>query len=146
VVIMLPAAPGAVDSGQVAAHSGVIGSVLVVDDEPAIRDVAHRVLTCAGYQVITMADGQEALALLADPGVPVDLLLTDVVMPGMSGSVFAARARALRPGIGVLYMSGYEQIGAPEEGWPQEEHVIAKPFSRAALLARVNQALMAASA
>jgi CheY-like chemotaxis protein len=104
------------------------------------------VLTCAGYQVITMADGQEALALLADPGVPVDLLLTDVVMPGMSGSVFAARARALRPGIGVLYMSGYEQIGAPEEGWPQEEHVIAKPFSRAALLARVNQALMAASA
>jgi CheY-like chemotaxis protein len=122
------------------------GAVLVVDDEPAIRDVAHRVLSYAGYQVTTTADGQEALALLADPAVPVDLLLTDVVMPGMSGSVFAARARALRPGIGVLYMSGYERMGAPEEGWPQAEHVIPKPFTRAALLARVSQTLMPASA
>jgi hypothetical protein len=62
-------------------------------------------------------------------------------MPGISGSVFAARARALRPGLRVLYMSGYERSGAPEEGWPHEEHVIAKPFSRAALLARVSQTL-----
>jgi CheY-like chemotaxis protein len=74
--------------------------------------------------------------------VPADLLLTDVVMPGLSGAVFAARARALRPALRVLYMSGYERLGAPEEGWPQED-VIPKPFSRAALLARVSQALAA---
>ena len=62
-------------------------------------------------------------------------------MPGISGSVFASRARALRPGLRVLFMSGYERAGAPEQGWPQEEHVIAKPFSRASLLARVSQTL-----
>jgi PAS domain S-box-containing protein len=143
VTIMLPAAPGAVASERSDQMPGHAGAVLVVDDEPAIRDVAHRVLTCAGYQVTTTADGQEALALLADQAVPADLLLTDVVMPGISGSVFAARARALRPGMRVLFMSGYERPGAPEEGWPQSEHVIAKPFSRAALLARVSQALAA---
>jgi PAS domain S-box-containing protein len=146
VIIMLPAAAGsmpAAGEGQLPGHAG---AVLVVDDEPAIRDVAHRVLTYAGYQVTTTADGQEALALLADQSVPVDLLLTDVVMPGMSGAVFASRAQALRPDLRVLYMSGYERTGAPEEGWPQAEHVIAKPFTRAALLARVSQALTPASA
>jgi PAS domain S-box-containing protein len=150
VTVVLPAAPGSAAAGQAAAQVGGMpghaGTVLVVDDEPAIRDVAHRVLTSAGYQVTTTADGQEALALLADPGAAVDLLLTDVVMPGMSGSVFAARARDLRPGLRVLYMSGYEQPGAPDGGWPQAEPVIAKPFTRAALLARVSQALTPASA
>jgi hypothetical protein len=143
VTIMLPAAPIAAAAEQPARSGGHAGAIVVVDDEVAIRGVAHRVLTCAGYQVTTMADGQEALALLADAAVPVDLLLTDVVMPGLSGSVFAARARALRPGLRVLYMSGYERLGAPEEGWPHAEDVIAKPFSRAALLARVSYALAA---
>jgi PAS domain S-box-containing protein len=139
VFIMLPAVPGS----SAPAHAAPMhaGAVLVVDDEPAIRDVAHRVLTSAGYEVTTTADGLEALSLLADPNMPADLLLTDVVMPGISGSVFAARARALRPGLRALFMSGYERSGAPEEGWPHEEHVIAKPFSRAALLARVSQTL-----
>jgi PAS domain S-box-containing protein len=139
VFLVLPAVPGSSAAGQVPQMHA--GAVLVVDDEPAIRDVAHRVLTSAGYEVTTTADGLEALSLLADPDMPADLLLTDVVMPGISGSVFAARARALRPGLRVLYMSGYERSGAPEEGWPHEEHVIAKPFSRAALLARVSQTL-----
>jgi two-component system cell cycle sensor histidine kinase/response regulator CckA len=140
VTILLPAALGSVAAGQAGGHAG---AVLVVDDEPAIRDVAHRVLSCAGYQVVTTGSGQEALALLADPAAPADLLLTDVVMPGLSGPAFAARAQALRPGLRVLYMSGYERMGAAEEGWPGTEHVIAKPFSRAALLAQVSQALAA---
>jgi CheY-like chemotaxis protein len=70
--------------------------------------------------------------------VPVDLLLTDVVMPGMTGAEFAAQVEAVRPGIQVLFMSGYEQppgvAGAP---------VLAKPFSRAALLAQVSHLLIA---
>jgi len=59
--------------------------VLVVDDEAAIREVAHRVLTSAGYQVETAATGHEALGLLADPELTADLILTDIVMPGHDG-------------------------------------------------------------
>jgi PAS domain S-box-containing protein len=146
VTIMLPASSGSAVTGtttsQAEGMTEYAGSVLVVDDEASIRDVAHRVLTCAGYQVITASNGQEALAVLADPEAPADLLLTDVVMPGVSGEPFAARAQAIRPGIRVLYMSGYGREGPLTESWPDiAEQVIAKPFSRAALLARVSEAL-----
>jgi PAS domain S-box-containing protein len=121
------------------------GTILVVDDEPAIRDVAHRVLTSAGYRVTTAGSGQEAIALLSDAALPVELVLTDVVMPGLTGEAFAARARDARPGICILFMSGYERRGSTAAGsWPHPARdVIAKPFSRAALLARVSQALAA---
>ena len=119
-----------------------VGTVLVVDDEAAIRDVAHRVLTSAGYRVVTAANGHEALALLGDPQTAVDLLVTDVVMPGMTAAAFAAQVRALRPGLPVLFMSGYERQGIGGEGWPDPgTEILAKPFSRAALLTRVTQML-----
>jgi signal transduction histidine kinase/ActR/RegA family two-component response regulator len=118
------------------------GTVLVVDDEAAIRDVAHRVLTSAGYRVVTAANGHEALGLLGDPQTAADLLLTDIVMPGMTAAAFAAQARAVCPGLPVLFMSGYDQYCAAGEGWPDPEaQVISKPFSRAALLAMVSQML-----
>lgn len=153
VTLILPAAPGSGSgaTGLAAAHPGAVqehaGVVLVVDDEAAIRDVAHRVLTSAGYRVMTAANGQEALDLLENPGTPVDVLLTDVVMPGMTGEVFAARVKALRPGIRMMFMSGYERpgdggSGDGADGWPESGTlVIAKPFTRAALLARVTQVL-----
>ncbi len=148
VTIMLPAAPGSATAGPAASHQGRLtehaGAVLVVDDEAAIRDVAHRVLTSAGYQVITAADGQEALRILRDPTMAADLVLTDVVMPGMTGKAFATQAHDIRPGIQVMFMSGYERQASSAESWPQPgTQVIAKPFSRAALLARVAQALAA---
>jgi two-component system, cell cycle sensor histidine kinase and response regulator CckA len=144
VTVVLPAAD---PSGwQVAAQQGRVidhaGTVLVVDDEAAIRDVAHRVLTSAGYRVMTAANGHEALGLLEDPQTAVDLVLTDIVMPGMTAAAFAAQARAVCPGLPVLFMSGYEQYWAAGEGWPDPEaQVISKPFSRAALLATVTQML-----
>jgi CheY-like chemotaxis protein len=119
----------------------------VVDDEPAIRDVAHRVLTSAGYRVITAANGQDALDILEDPGTSADVLLTDVVMPGMTGEAFAARIKTMRPGIRVLFMSGYQRPGGGEpragtNGWPESGiPVIEKPFTRAALLARITQVM-----
>jgi CheY-like chemotaxis protein len=142
---MLPAAPGS-GAGPAAAHRGAVmehaGAVLVVDDEGAIRDVAHRVLTSAGYRVMTAANGQEALDILENLGTPADVLLTDVVMPGMTGKDFAARVKKLRPAIRVLFMSGYERPGDGADDWPEPETaVIDKPFSRAALLARVTQVL-----
>ena len=148
VTVILPAAPGSGSgaAGPAAAGhqtvTGHAGTVLVVDDEAAIRDVTHRVLTSAGYRVMMAANGQEALDLLENPRMPADLLLADVVMPGMTGKDFAARVQAVRPGVRVLFMSGYERPGAVENGWPEPgTQVIDKPFSRAALLARVTQLL-----
>ena len=143
VTVMMPAAAQASAApdghqGWAAEHTA---TVLVVDDDAAIRNVTHRVLASAGYRVLTAADGQEALAFLGDPERTVGLVLTDIVMPGMTGEAFATQAHALRPGLPVLFMSGYERHGAAE-GWPGPgTHVIAKPFTRAALLARVTQAL-----
>jgi PAS domain S-box-containing protein len=143
VTLMLPAAAGsgASDTGPAAARPDATaqhaGTVLVVDDEAAIRDVVHRVLTRAGYRVMTAAGQAQALGLLREPGVPVDLLVTDVVMPGVTGEAFAAQVEAVRPGIRVLFMSGYELPGAMTGA-----QILDKPFSRATLLAKVNQLLI----
>jgi PAS domain S-box-containing protein len=144
VTVVLPAAAGSGSPRARAARPSELSQVLVIDDEAAIREVAHRVLTSAGYQVVTAATGSEALGLLRDGKVVADLVLTDVVMPGMTGPAFAVQARAIFPGLPVLFMSGYEQLEATAEDWPgPEAQVISKPFSRAALLARVTQALTA---
>jgi two-component system, cell cycle sensor histidine kinase and response regulator CckA len=146
VTVVLPATAGSASpaAARQALASEFISTVLVVDDEAAIREVAHRVLTSAGYQVETAANGHEALGLLADPELTADLILTDIVMPGMTGAALAAQARAIRPGLPVLFMSGYEQQDATAEGWPDPAaQIIAKPFSRAVLLARVTQMLTA---
>ncbi len=146
VTVVLPVAAGS--QWPTAEHQGramePAGTVLVIDDEAAIREVAHRVLTSAGYRVVTAVNGHEALRLLGDPEMTADLVLTDVVMPGMTGAAFAAQAHASRPDLPVLFMSGYEPQGAAAEGWPDPgAQVISKPFSRAALLARVTQMLTA---
>jgi PAS domain S-box-containing protein len=147
ITVVLPAAPGSGSPGAAqAGRASELSQVLVVDDEAAIREVAHRVLTSAGYQVMTAANGSEALGLLRDGKIAADLVLTDVVMPGMTGPAFAAQARAMHPGLPVLFMSGYEQQEANAGDWPDPgAQVIGKPFSRAALLARVTQMLATAA-
>jgi two-component system, cell cycle sensor histidine kinase and response regulator CckA len=85
--------------------------VLVVDDEPVLRTIAERVLSMAGYDVLIAASGEEALAVAADPHVRVDLLFTDIVMPGIHGPALAATLVAARPGLRVLITSGF----APDE-------------------------------
>jgi hypothetical protein len=148
VTILLPAAQSAKGIVPHQGYQGArasAGTIVVVDDEPAIRDVAHRVLTAAGYHVTTAANGLEALTLLADPAAAADLVLADVVMPGITAQDFLARLRQLRPDIKVLFMSGYER---PDEaaGWPEPViAVIAKPFSRPALLMRITQAMSSTS-
>ena len=145
ITVVLPAAAGSGSPGAARAERpSELSRVLVIDDEAAIREVAHRVLTSAGYQVMTAANGSEALGLLRDGKVVVDLVLTDVVMPGMTGPAFAVQARAMFPGLPVLFMSGYERQESTADEWPGPgAQVIGKPFSRAALLARVTQLLTA---
>jgi CheY-like chemotaxis protein len=147
ITVALPAAAGSGSPGAGrAVRPSELSQVLVIDDEAAIREVAHRVLTSAGYQVITAANGSEALGLLRDSKIAVDLVLADLVMPGMTGPAFAAQARAMCPGLPVLFMSGYEQQEAAPGDWPEAgAQIIGKPFSRAVLLARVSQLLTAAA-
>jgi two-component system, cell cycle sensor histidine kinase and response regulator CckA len=144
VTVVLPAAAGSVTPAMQPVRAMESARlVLVVDDEPAIRSVAHRVLTTGGYQVVTAANGDEALRILGNPELTVDMLLTDIVMPGMTGAAFAAQAKAMRPGLPILFMSGYEQDMATAGGIDPLAQIINKPFSRPALLAKVTQMLTA---
>jgi two-component system cell cycle sensor histidine kinase/response regulator CckA len=144
VTVVLPAADGSASPAiyQAPARESA-GRLLVVDDEVAIRSVAHRVLTAAGYQVATASNGDEAVRLLGDPDLSLDMVLTDIVMPGMTGAALAAQARALRPGLPILFMSGYDRPDIAGGGIDPFAQIISKPFSRSALLAKVSQMLTA---
>nr|WP_245217161.1 ATP-binding protein [Neoroseomonas nitratireducens] len=112
-------------------------SVLVVEDEPAVRDVAVELLADAGFDVRAAPDGPTALALLKD-GVAADILFTDVVMPGgMTGVDLAREARRLRPRIVVLLASGYAGEALAQYGGDAEFELISKPYDTQALLARL---------
>ena len=114
--------------------------VLLVEDEPMLLVLTRRVLTEAGFDVIEASNAAEALELAQRPEVSLDLLLTDVVMPGMSGVQLADRLRTLIPGIRALLMSGYaEEIVLGES---TDYAFIAKPFTPQALLDAVVDALV----
>jgi PAS domain S-box-containing protein len=144
VTVVLPAAAGSASPPLYQRRgSESAGTVLVVDDELAIRSVAHRVLTTAGYQVVLASNGDEAVRLLADPGLALDMVLTDIVMPGMTGAAFTAQVRAMRPGLPILFMSGYDRPEIAAGEIDPFAPIISKPFSRPALLAKVSQMLTA---
>jgi CheY-like chemotaxis protein len=112
--------------------------VLIVDDEPQIRDLVSRVLTNAGYRVTTAEDGAAALAAVAKEGTP-DLLLTDLKMPMMDGDELAARLRQATPDLKVLYFTGYSQTLFTNRGLLWEgEAFLEKPCGPAALLEGVS--------
>jgi CheY-like chemotaxis protein len=120
-------------------------SILLVEDQEALREMIHELLVDLGYEVEAAADGDAALEWAASREVPVDLLLTDLVMPRMSGRELAEQLRQRWPGLRVLYMSGYTadvvaRHGILEPGVP----LLHKPFSTAELARRVQEALEAA--
>ena len=126
-----------------AAPAGRGEAVLIAEDDEAVRRVAERILGTAGYNVSSCAGGVEALELLDDPGGRFDLLLADVVMPGMRGDDLARRAVAMRPGLHVLFMSGYSDDAPPSDLGPTAGRVsfIDKPFDAGALLERLRELL-----
>jgi signal transduction histidine kinase/ligand-binding sensor domain-containing protein len=148
VEIHLPRAEGALapaaatPAGVEAAAPGGSERLLVVEDEPQVRAMAARALSERGYQVLTAGDGEEALQVLAGTEVPIALLLTDVIMPRMGGVELAARMARQRPGLPVLFMSGYvdSTVGA-QGGLPEGAALLHKPFTPSALAARVREAL-----
>jgi CheY-like chemotaxis protein len=117
-------------------------TVLVVEDEPAIRGLACEMLEAHGYQAIAAASGEEALGLAVRHPGPIDLLLSDVVMPGFAGPALAERFAVVRPRARVLFMSGYAGADLARRGVEDEaSDVLPKPFTAEALLRRVREAL-----
>ena len=117
-------------------------TVLVVEDEPALLRLSARTLERSGYTVLTAAGPPEALALLAGHTDPIDLMLSDVVMPTMSGPELAEQVRQLRPEIRVLFMSGYPADVVTARGaLPEASDYLQKPFTSRELLERVERAL-----
>jgi DNA-binding NtrC family response regulator len=116
-------------------------TVLLVEDEDALRAAAKRILAGAGYQVLTASNGREALELAKAHPEPIDLLLTDVVMPEMLGHRLAANLVSLRPTLRVLYMSGFAEPFLDRSMHVEDADLIEKPFTAPALLARVRRAL-----
>ncbi|HEX3236203.1 MAG TPA: response regulator [Gemmatimonadales bacterium] len=123
------------------APPAVIGrTVLVVEDEPQVRRMAARALAQAGHRVLEAADGRDAISLLARAGQGIDLVLTDVAMPGMSGRELAERLREARPDVRVIFMSGYADDEIVRRGLlDPEQPFIQKPFTPAVLVQRVAE-------
>ena len=113
-------------------------TILLVEDEDALRSLAVRILEPAGYTVLAAGLPSEAIELAAHHGDGVNLLLTDLVMPEMSGAKLAAQLSSARPGLRVIYTSGY--VARPGE-LPEGAAFIGKPYTRAQLLAAIGAAL-----
>jgi CheY-like chemotaxis protein len=117
-------------------------TVLLVEDEEDVRRLANTVLARHGYKVLAAADGLEALRISSDHPDEIHLLITDVVMPNMSGRELAGRMRSLRPGIKVLYMSGYTDDAVVRHGvLDATDHFLQKPFTVSSFVSKVRELL-----
>jgi len=144
--IYLPQANGKASSAEAEEKpSNVAGgseTILVVEDEAGVRELACQFLRVKGYQVLEAEGGLEALALSrSHPGI-IHLLLSDMVMPKMSGSELAVQLRAVRPNVRLAFMSGYSEFsrGDQDKGFP-DAPILQKPFSPVSLVELVREAL-----
>ena len=127
---------------QVTTGAAGAETILVVEDEGAVRNLAKRILDGAGYTVLTAANGGEALGICGKQQGSVGLVLTDVVMPGMNGKELADRLASLCPNLRVLYMSGYTDDAIVHRGvLAPGTHFIGKPFNAADLTRMVREVL-----
>jgi PAS domain S-box-containing protein len=143
--IYLPAAAEAVASEPartlVTASSTGEETVLLVEDEEALRFLTRSMLERFGYRVLEAGSCSEALAISARHESSIDLLLTDIVMPGMNGCDLADRLLSWRPKVKVIYMSGYSGQGIGQVVLPSGSYFLAKPFSRGDLATKIREAL-----
>lgn len=116
-------------------------TILIVDDDAWVRGLARDVLATEGYRVLEAADGQDAIRVAAEHPSAIDLLLTDVVMPGMNGCDLATGLGALLPGLKVMFMSAYDRDFLVARGLNPGGPVITKPFTIEYLTRRVQMVL-----
>ncbi len=143
--VLLPAEDRDVTRPQAtlpAAPDGAGRAILVVEDDDAVREVVTRMLTRASYQVITAATGKDALQIITTPMTRIDAMLTDVIMPDMSGPQLAEHIKDARPQVPVLLMSGYTAGSLPHGSAAATDlPLIRKPFSAPALLRNLQEIL-----
>jgi PAS domain S-box-containing protein len=133
-------------SSSLTAPAAAKGTVLVVEDEDAVRAVVQRILRGAGYDVLTARHGAEALTRWKEGGATIDLVLSDVIMPVMGGLELRRRLAVVEPTLEVVFMSGYpDELRGPLGSELGEVSLLAKPFSAASLLAKVHEHLEARS-
>jgi DNA-binding response OmpR family regulator len=113
-------------------------TILLTDDEPDLREVVAETLAEAGYAVLTATDGHDAVRVLSENWV--NLLITDVTMPGIDGFELARQAKVMRPSIGVIYLSGYAVHSAESAGTTYGP-VLQKPMRMRDLVAEVSRQL-----
>jgi CheY-like chemotaxis protein len=133
-------APTPAPESAVESQKPVAATILLAEDNDAVRRVAEKLLGLIGARVVAVVDGKQAVdRFAADPG-QFDLLFLDVMMPGLSGFEVAARCRALRPDIPILFASGYaaESLGAKPET-TGDDPILRKPYGAADLLAEVRK-------
>ncbi len=130
----------AVDAPPATANDSGTATILLVDDTESVREMIQRVLAGVGYQVLIAKDGAQALDVSEKYHGQIDLLLSDVVMPGINGPELAVRLRMRRPTLRVLLMSGYDEhsLGAGGAGYAS---FIAKPFRPELLVQKVRAAI-----
>jgi two-component system cell cycle sensor histidine kinase/response regulator CckA len=120
-------------------RAGSLASIVVVDDEPAVRRFACRVLERAGYSVFEAIDGVEALELIQGQTVVLEVVVSDIVMPRMNGVEFMQALSVSRPSLPVILMSGYATTALSELGIVAPCSILPKPFSAERLLAEVDR-------
>jgi len=123
-------------------RKSVAATVLLVEDEPELQEIVEYYLHSTGYIVITAADPEDALRLCRTHPEPIDLILTDVIMPQMSGRTLAEKALELRPRMQVLYISGYSGDVLSDHGVLEDGlNFLAKPFTAETLASKVREVL-----
>ncbi len=122
--------------------SGAGATILLVEDEASVRSTVRRLLERHEYRVLEATNGQDALALITARHGEVDLILSDMVMPGMGGAELATRVRAFAPALPVLLMTGYTEEALARNGdRPLDQEIIEKPFTLQIVLEKVRTAL-----
>ena len=144
--IFLPRVSGAPElnetHGPVTPPPAAEGTLLLVEDEESVRRLARRVLEGVGYRVLEAASGAEALRIVEGWEGPLDLVITDVIMPGMSGQELSARLRERRPSLRILYVSGYTDDAILQHGTLlPNTGFLQKPFTPGTLAQRVREVM-----
>src|SRR5262249_10828280 len=117
-------------------------TILLTEDEQDVREIAREFLESGGYKVIEAQNGKDAIQLAAQHGDKIDLLLTDMVMPGITGQELAVRLQREHPGLAVVFMSGYSEHAATEMANADPSvRLMTKPFNRATILRAVGEIL-----
>jgi CheY-like chemotaxis protein len=117
-------------------------TILLTEDEDSARELTMRMLEAAGYTVLTANSGSTALSILERYGKPLHLLLTDVVMPGMSGPELASSAKLMHPNLPILFVSGYTDDAVFSDGVSRgASHFLSKPYTLTELASKVRQVL-----